>query len=128
MRVAARIRSKTAIWTHERSQCPFEFRRLRLLIPATKDRCASDRSAQVERTVARCTSRLFLPEHSLAKCTVNFGIWYKVLNVQRFLFAVPVVGLPDAVSQCSLGRPAEGVEAARVHQFARRAVRLRLVV
>jgi hypothetical protein len=47
------------------------------IIPFTEDRCASNCPAQAGKAVARRASRLFLPEHSEAKCTVNFGIWYK---------------------------------------------------
>ena len=47
-----------------------------LLIPTTEDRCTLGYSAYWRGIVARRASRPSRSEHSDAKCTVKFGIWY----------------------------------------------------
>ena len=73
-----------------------------IIIPSTEDRCASNRPAQAGKAVARRALRLFLPEHSGAKCTVTFGIWYNnndpsLQPLHGFLLAPEMVMAYDAI-------------------------------
>ena len=71
----ATVRSRTSP-----TELPYEYDCGVGVIPSTEDRCAPNCSTQEEEAVARRASRLLLPEHSDAKCTVPFGIWYNVLS------------------------------------------------